>query len=243
MKTSDKIAEARARVADTREAMARAVERRSLAFEAFQAGDDFDEIAGAASALVAAEGGESRAQSAHSLALSDMLLAMTEPAPVEPAVERVAVLEVRMTDGSSWRVYSDGTDDDPNRSLDWKAELSTGRLVAGRKYQWSPEGWREGRGEYTALIDWPPAPAPSAPPSLWEWVRAACVSRLGEPTDLHDHAFDWHSDGPYVAVNCRTPKTWSGWVVYRNGSHYADVSTPAELTAALDRLAEEVGRG
>ena len=84
-----------------------------------------------------------------------------------------------------------------------------------------------------------PQPEPTRP-VLWEWVRAACVSRLGEPTDMHEHALDWHNAGStyYVAVNCRTPKTWSGWTVYRNGSHYATCTTPAELTAALDALAE-----
>ena len=84
-----------------------------------------------------------------------------------------------------------------------------------------------------------PQPEPTRP-ALWEWVRAACVSRLGEPTDMHEHALDWHNAGStyYVAVNCRTPKTWSGWTVYRNGSHYATCTTPAELTAALDALAE-----
>ena len=93
-------------------------------------------------------------------------------------------------------------------------------------------------GAYTALIDWPPAPAPSAPPSLWEWVRAACVSRLGEPTDWWSHR--WEIGNQMVFAQQLERNKWQCWRT--PGGEAIECTTPAELTAALDRLAEEVGR-
>lgn len=245
----------------------------------------------------------------HALALSDLLLAMTmtapEPAPAEPSLpadyadglepearmvaearadvarevkpERVAVLESQ--DAEPWRIYSDGTDDNPHCQVDWSAELAQSRLFAGRKYVWTIRGpsWRESpRGAYTALIDWPPAPAPAPepaddkatrigreldpkpvvvalepaparPPSLWEWVRAACVSRLGEPRmhTLRGGALQWVL--PHTVIWALRDDHANGgvWRVQRDSGETmgATCTTPAELTAALDALAEEVGRG
>lgn len=270
----------------------------------------------------------------HALALSDLLLAMTmtapEPAPAEPSLpadyadglepearmvaearadvarevkpERVAVLESQ--DAEPWRIYSDGTDDNPHCQVDWSAELAQSRLFAGRKYVWTIRGpsWRESpRGAYTALIDWPPAPtpapankwpeaeprtvedtarellvcarswepdarllgniraadmarlagrvampAPAGPPSLWEWVRAACVSRLGEPRmhTLRGGALQWVL--PHTVIWALRDDHANGgvWRVQRDSGETmgATCTTPAELTAALDALAEEVGK-
>lgn len=91
-------------------------------------------------------------------------------------------------------------------------------------------------------------PAPAGPPSLWEWVRAACMSRLGEPKSTAGSAAGgglcWFGErGPFLTARPSDRHDWSKWYVAKNGVTRATCTTPAELTAALDALAEEVGRG
>ena len=84
-----------------------------------------------------------------------------------------------------------------------------------------------------------PAPQPKPEPALWEWVRAACESRLGEPT-LRGGALRWTPAGPSIYAE----READVWHVYKShATHAAICRTPAELTAALDALAEEVGYG
>lgn len=196
--------------------------------------------------------------------------------------ERVAVLRHR----DHWVIYSDATDSGLGGSDDWTEELGTARLIRGRLYMLNTDGFYEATdGTFTALIDWPPAPtpepesaddratrigreldptpvvaalepAPAGPPSLWEWVRAACVSRLGDmlgkcSVEARDRMV-WLGWGrtpagrPRVTALLRQNEAgaWSGDEVYHVGVGVVDTcTTPAELTAALDALAEEVSRG
>lgn len=150
--------------------------------------------------------------------------------------ERVAVLRHR--DG--WHVYSDGSDDEPGRAVPpgfWRiAPCKAGERRAFVR--------RSEPGDvFVALIDWPPAPA--GPPSLWEWVRAATtgrilphVSLIGVPGSmgalrlcLHRAIVDIDEDLTLPAIYGATVRPYLGASVR--------CTTPAELTAALDALAEE----
>lgn len=98
------------------------------------------------------------------------------------------------------------------------------------------------------------AEAASRPPTLSDWVRACEVSKLGRP---EWHGREWSDTGWLVAT---WPRRWQKVLIYADGEPLADhvtlttsprdpardpdcaeVYTPAELTAALDRLAEDSG--
>ena len=184
-------------------------------------------------------------------------------APAKP--ERVAVLRHR----DHWAIYSDATDSGLGGSDDWTEELGTARLIRGRLYRLNTAGFCEAPdGTFTALIDWPPAPEsaddkatrigreldPSpvvaalepepTRPALWEWVRAACVSRLGAgTTGTKDGAW-----ALFFAANVAVSFE-EGSALVHHGPRLHDerfirpfdcrYGTPAELTAALNALADK----
>lgn len=158
-------------------------------------------------------------------------------APAKP--ERVAVLRHR--DG--WHVYSDGSDDHPRdegRAGFWRiSAVKAGECRERVEFDWP------GRN-FVALIDWPPRPADERVVEVtrWEWVRAACVSRLGAgTTGTKDGAW-----ALFFAANVAVSFE-EGSALVHHGPRLHDerfirpfdcrYGTPAELTAALNALADK----
>lgn len=91
------------------------------------------------------------------------------------------------------------------------------------------------------------AEAEARPPRLSDWLAAMCDSRLGEPWLTAPHSAFWRSET--ICASVITPKIGARFVRVETcnaeGARLSvrDYATPTELTAALDRLAEEVSRG
>ena len=169
-------------------------------------------------------------------------------APAKP--ERVAVLRHR--DG--WHVYSDGSDDVPGNPAP-PGFWDIAPCKADERRAWVSENVPG--DTYIALVDWPPRPADErvaevartpepepTRPALWEWVRAACVSRLGAgTTGTKDDAW-----ALFFAANVAVSFE-EGSALVHHGPRLHDerfirpfdcrYGTPAELTAALNALADK----
>lgn len=98
------------------------------------------------------------------------------------------------------------------------------------------------------LIDWPLRPADErvakpepTRPALWEWVRAACESRLGTPrlSSLSSGSLRWDMPRSVVWAILHNDGRWR---VQLNDGDRGDTvcHTPADLTAALNALAKDV---
>lgn len=88
------------------------------------------------------------------------------------------------------------------------------------------------------------------PPMLSDWVRACECAGMGavriaierEP-DGHPHTIRW-TVVSFSETDAAFAISHDGIASYsHDGEAWAEVATPAELTAALDRLAEEAPRG
>lgn len=85
------------------------------------------------------------------------------------------------------------------------------------------------------------AEAASLLPTLADWVRAAEVSRLGMPAWVHCFTgieARWEGARVRLSFSAKTPTIWHG-----HGDGFTTCTTPAALTAALDRIArmDELG--
>ena len=167
--------------------------------------------------------------------------------------ERVAVL--RHHDG--WRVYSDGSDDDPHSPCPAGCYV-LGDYRSGEMVSWPGYPVWSKRPCFTALIDWPPRPAdervaeathtPEPPPPETE-VSAAVrpwFDALREVWPDMRAEFDgtyWYDvqlgSGPDVHcyVRCNGDDSFVSSLLYCSVPFtYPHYSTPAELVAALKKV-------
>lgn len=91
------------------------------------------------------------------------------------------------------------------------------------------------------------AEAASPPPALWEWIRACEGTGLGEPLNWWDDGLDgldlaaeWFAAGKRVIAYCGP--NGGGPYVEVDGEVHTRCATPADLRAALERIAAEAGR-